>query len=143
MSVTLIILAIAFIAFVLYIAISYKNMQNMAVTPNSSKIKVLNSKNFKPQIRSGVTLVDFWAPWCGPCKMMAPVLNDLAESAGDQVTIGKVNVDHHQTLASKYKVRNIPTLVMFRGGKEVNRYVGVKSKKFLIKEIEKVIHQPF
>lgn len=137
MSITLIILAIAFIAFVIYIAISYKKVQNMADTPNSPKIKVLNNKNFKPQIRSGITLVDFWAPWCGPCKMMAPVLNDLAESTGDQITIGKVNVDHHQPLASKYKVRNIPTLVMFREGKEVARYLGVKSKKFLIKEIEK------
>ena len=137
MSVTLIILAIAFIAFVIYIAISYKKMQNMADTPNSSKIKVLNNKNFKTRIRSGITLVDFWAPWCGPCKMMAPVLNDLAESTGDQITIGKVNVDHHQPLASKYKVRNIPTLVMFREGKEVARYVGVKSKKFLIREIQK------
>jgi len=137
MSIAFIILGVAFVGFVVYIVVNYKKMQNMADTPNSSKIKVLNNKNFKPQIRSGITMVDFWAPWCGPCKMMAPVLNDLAESVNQQVTIGKVNVDHHQPLASKYKVRNIPTLVMFREGKEVKRYVGVKSKKFLIKEIEK------
>ena len=137
MSIAFIILGVAFVGFVVYIVVNYKKMQNMADTPNSSKIKVLNNKNFKPQIRSGITMVDFWAPWCGPCKMMAPVLNDLAESVNQQVTIGKVNVDHHQPLASKYKVRNITTLVMFREGKEVKRYVGVKSKKFLIKEIEK------
>jgi thioredoxin 1 len=69
--------------------------------------------------------------------MMAPVLNDLAESIGEDATVGKVNVDHHQPLASKYKIRNIPTLVMYKEGKEVNRYVGVKTKKFLMKEIEK------
>jgi thioredoxin 1 len=136
MSTTFIILGVL-AAFVIYVAISYKKSQNMPDTPNSPKIKVLNNKNFKIQIRSGITLVDFWAPWCGPCKMMAPVLNDLAESISEDASIGKVNVDHHQPLASKYKIRNIPTLVMYKEGKEVNRYVGVKTKKFLMKEIEK------
>ena len=136
MTTTLIIIGIL-AAFVGYIAFSYKKVQNMPDTPNSPKIKVLNNKNFKPIIRSGITLVDFWAPWCGPCKMMAPILNDVAESADADVTVAKVNVDHNQPLANKYKVRNIPTLVMFKDGKEINRYVGVKNKKFLLKEIEK------
>jgi thioredoxin 1 len=136
MTTTLIILGVL-AAFVVYIIISYKRSQNMPDTPNSPKIKMLNNKNFKLQIKSGITLVDFWAPWCGPCKMMAPVLNDLAESIGEGATVGKVNVDHHQPLANKYKIRNIPTLVMYKDGKELNRYVGVKTKKFLIKEIER------
>jgi thioredoxin 1 len=136
MTTTFIILGVLAV-FVVYIIISYKRSQNIPNTPNSPKIKVLNNKNFKLQIKSGITLVDFWAPWCGPCKMMAPVLNDLAESIGEDATVGKVNVDHHQPLASKYKIRNIPTLVMYKEGKEVNRYVGVKTKKFLMKEIEK------
>lgn len=136
MTTTLIILGVL-AAFVIYIVISYKKSQNMPDTPSSPKIKMLSNKNFKPQIRSGITLVDFWAPWCGPCKMMSPILNEVAESAGDDVIVGKVNVDNQQPLAGKYKVRNIPTLIMFRDGKEVNRYVGVKSKKFLLKEIEK------
>lgn len=130
-------IAVALIGFVIYIAISYKKVQNMGDTPNSPKIKVLNNKNFKPHIRSGITLVDFWAPWCGPCKMMAPVLNDLAESTDEGVTVGKLNVDHHQPLAKKHKVRNIPTLIMFKNGQEIKRYVGVKTKKFLLKEIDK------
>ncbi len=137
MSITFIVIVVVLIAFVVYIAISYKKVQNMGDTPNSPKIKVLNNKNFKPHIRSGITLVDFWAPWCGPCKMMAPILNDLAESAGEGVTVGKLNVDHHQPLAQKHKVRNIPTLIMFKNGKEIKRYVGVKTKKFLLKEIDK------
>ncbi len=137
MTTTYIIIGMVLIAFVVYIAISYKKVQNMGDTPNSPKIKVLNNKNFKPQVRSGITLVDFWAPWCGPCKVMAPILNDVAESAVEGVSVGKVNVDHHQPLANKYKIRNIPTLVMFKNGKEINRYVGVKNKNFLLKEIEK------
>lgn len=136
MTTTIIIIGLL-AAFVTFMVISYKRAQNMPDTPNSPKIKVLNNKNFKPLIRSGITLVDFWAPWCGPCKMMAPILNEVAESAGDGVAVGKVNVDHNQPLSNKYKVRNIPTLVMFKDGKEINRYVGVKNKKFLLKEIEK------
>lgn len=136
MIVTLIIVGVL-VVFIVYVAISYKKAQNMPDTPNSPKIKVLNIKNFKSQIRSGITLVDFWAPWCGPCKMMAPILNDLAESAGENVKIGKVNVDHNQPLAGKYKVRNIPTMVLYKQGKEINRFVGVKNKKFLLKEIER------
>jgi len=134
--VTYIILGVL-VAFVAYVVVSYKKVQNMPDTPSSPKIRILDNKNFKGQIRGGITLVDFWAPWCGPCRMMAPVLNELAESAGANVSIGKVNVDHNQPLANKYKVRSIPTLVMFKDGKEVNRYVGVKSKKFLISEIDK------
>jgi len=137
MSITLIIIGLALLAFIIYVAISYKKMKNMPDTPNSQNIKVLHNKNFKAQIKSGITLVDFWAPWCGPCKMMTPILNQLAENKNHKATIAKVNVDHQQPLAAKYKVRNIPTIVMFKEGKEINRYVGIKNEKFLLKEIEK------
>ena len=82
-----------------------------------------------------MVLVDFWAPWCSPCKLIAPVLNEIAEEQQGKIRIGKVNVDNQQALAAKYKVRNIPTLVLFKNGKEVKRFVGVKPKKALMAEV--------
>ncbi len=137
MATTLYIVGGIVVIFIFYMVYAYKKMKDIPNVANSKKIKVLNNKNFKPVIRSGVVLVDFWAPWCGPCKMVSPVLNEIAEET-DKVTIAKVNVDLQQPLAGKYKVRNIPTLIMFNKGKEVKRFVGAKSKKFLMKEINAV-----
>lgn len=80
-------------------------------------------------------MVDFWASWCVPCKAMAPVLNELAEELDEKVKICKLNVDENQQLAVKYAVRSIPTLILFRNGKEIDRFVGVKSKSFLTGKI--------
>lgn len=139
MSTTAIVVLVFLAFFILYIAYNYKKMKNMPDVPESANIKTLNNKNFKSQIKSGIVLVDFWAPWCGPCKMMTPVLNDVAETESGKVTIGKVNVDNQQQLAQKFKIKNIPTLVLFNNGKEVNRYMGVKTKKFLVKEVDRVL----
>ena len=138
MTTVLLIIGGIMVFFFLLIFFNRLKMKSLPNTPESLKIKTLSNKNFKPVIRSGTVLVDFWAPWCGPCKMMAPVLNDIAETAANEVTIGKVNVDNQQQLAQKYKVRNIPTLVLFSNGREVKRFMGVKSKKFLLKEIANI-----
>ncbi len=137
MSTTVIIFLVAIGSFIGMIMFNYFRMKKMPETVNSQRIVTLNNKNFKAATKSGLTLVDFWAPWCGPCKMMAPVLNEVAEHVGEEASIGKLNVDHNQPIAQKYKVRSIPTLILFRNGLEVNRYVGVKSKKFLLAEIQK------
>ena len=89
----------------------------------------LNSSNFEETIKSGVTLVDFWAPWCGPCRMIAPVIEELAEAFEGKANIGKVNTDEEQDLAIKFGIRSIPTLLIFKDGEVVEQMVGASSKQ--------------
>lgn len=139
MSTTLIIV-LAFVAVLIgFFIYSYYQMKNAKPVESSKSIKVLGNKNFKPVIkRKGIVLVDFWAPWCGPCKVIAPVLNEIADTE-ENVIVAKVNVDNQQPLAKKFKVRNIPTLILFKDGTEYHRFVGVKSKKAIMKEVNAAV----
>lgn len=101
-------------------------------------VLTLTDQNFKQKTKGKVVLVDFWASWCAPCRMMAPVLNDVASELSNNSHVGKVDIQQYQNLATEFKIRNIPTMVLFKDGKEVNRFVGIKSKEFLLKEISKV-----
>lgn len=124
---------------VIYGYYNMKRMKSLPNTPSHENIRILTNKNFKNQVKNGLVMVDFWAAWCGPCKMIAPVLNEIAETESDKFTIAKVNVDQQQQLAQKYKIRNIPTMILFYNGKEVKRFAGVKTKKFLLKEANDVL----
>ena len=88
----------------------------------------LTASDFDQTIASGTALVDFWAGWCGPCKMLAPVIEELAGEYSGKVTVGKVDVDAEGTLAMRYNVMSIPTVILFRDGSEVRRFVGVQPK---------------
>jgi thioredoxin 1 len=101
----------------------------------------LNASNFPGQVLQSPTpvVVDFWAEWCGPCKMIAPVLDELAGEYDQRVRIGKVNVDEDQKLAVDYNIQSIPTLLLFKGGQVVGQIVGMKSKRDLKAEIDKLI----
>ncbi|MEI6887977.1 MAG: thioredoxin [Bacteroidota bacterium] len=112
-------------------------MKSLKDVKESDKIKVLTDQNFQNKIKTGLVLVDFWAAWCMPCKMMIPVLNEVAEEAGDKVTIAKVNVDEQKATAAKFGIRSIPTMILFQNGKEVKRIVGVKTKDYLLKEFDR------
>ncbi|MGZ4108021.1 MAG: thioredoxin [Tumebacillaceae bacterium] len=87
--------------------------------------------NFAELTRKGTVLVDFWATWCGPCRMLLPVLEDLDREFGAQLSIVKVNVDDHGQLANQYEVMSIPTMVLFKNGKVVEKTVGYQSKQAL------------
>ncbi|WP_281884660.1 thioredoxin [Paenibacillus sp. YYML68] len=89
---------------------------------------IVNVKDseFKQTVGQGVVLVDFWAPWCGPCKMIAPVLEELSGKLGDSVTIAKVNVDDNPETAGAYGVMSIPTLKLFKDGVDVGTQVGFR-----------------
>lgn len=95
---------------------------------------VLNESNFESEVSSGVTLVDFWAEWCGPCQMMLPILEDFSNDMDGKMKVGKVNVDENPALAQQFRVMSIPTLVVIKDGKPVEMMVGVKQKDEL-KEI--------
>ena len=103
-------------------------------------IVTLTADNFgKEVLQSGPpVLVDFWAEWCGPCKMIAPVLDELADEYNGKVRIGKVNIDEHQSLASEYGVRAIPTLLLFKGGQVQEQIVGARSKRDLKASFDKI-----
>lgn len=128
----------ALVVFFGLIIFNYYRMKNAKPVKTSKKIRVLANKNFKTVTKKGVVLVDFWAPWCAPCKIIAPVLNDIAESQ-DDFTVAKVNVDHNQQLAKKYKVQNIPTMIILKNGSVAGRIVGVKTKRAILKEVQAVL----
>ena len=84
-------------------------------------------------------LVDFWAPWCRPCQMLTPVLNELAEEYGDKLTIAKVDIDQYPAIASKYSVMTIPNMFIFKDGKPVSNIVGFKPKSQLKQSLDEVL----
>ncbi|MFC3749952.1 thioredoxin [Paenibacillus sp. GCM10012306] len=91
----------------------------------------LTKQSFQNEIQSGVTLVDFWASWCGPCKIQLPIVDELAGEMKGQATLATVNVDNEPELASQFGVRSIPTLLLFKDGQLVDTMVGVNPKNVL------------
>ena len=102
----------------------------------------LTESNFKDEVLNaeGVVLVDFWAPWCGPCRMVGPILEGIAREKGDQVKIVKVNIDENPRLGSNYHVMSIPTMIIFKNGKLVEQFVGALPKPALESKLAKWIN---
>ena len=93
-----------------------------------SKAVELTTQSFDQAVSSGVTLVDFWAEWCGPCRMLAPVVDEIAGEYAGRASVAKVNIDNEGDLAARYRVNSIPTLLVIKDGQEKGRLVGVQPK---------------
>lgn len=103
-----------------------------------SDVKHLTSANFEEATSKGVVLVDFWATWCGPCRMLGPVLDQVAAEMGDDAVIAKINIDEEQDLAVKFGVRSIPAIFILKDGEVVESFVGVKDKGTLVNALKSV-----
>lgn len=136
MNTTLIVVGLLALAFILFNIVARKQMKKIPSVADHEKIVTLTEQNFQAQTKNKLVLVDFWASWCAPCRMMAPVLNDAVAELNGNVRIGKVNIEDFQSLAQKFKIRNIPTMVLLKNGVEVNRFSGVKNKDYILKFIQ-------
>lgn len=99
----------------------------------------ITKDNFNATVSQGVSLLDFWAPWCGPCKMQLPIVEELSEELKGKATIAKVNVDEEPELASQFGVMSIPTLILFKDGQPVDKLVGLQSKAALQSKIQNLV----
>ena len=98
----------------------------------------ITSKNFEEVVNNATkpVLIDFWASWCGPCRMMGPVIEEIAQDLGEEAVVGKINIDIENGLASKHNVMTIPTLAVFKNGQETKRFIGVTDKNKIIAEMK-------
>ncbi|HUI29993.1 MAG TPA: thioredoxin [Candidatus Acidoferrales bacterium] len=106
-----------------------------------SNIIEASTASFKTEVLDSTTpvLVDFWAPWCGPCRMVAPLVEEIAKEYGDKLKVFKVNTDENMDIAIKYNIVSIPTLGFFRGGEMVDRIIGAVPKKVIVEKISKTL----
>ncbi len=101
-----------------------------------AEVKTLTDATFDGEIASGSVIVDFWAPWCGPCRMVGPVIDEIAQEHGDKVNVGKVNVDENPAIAQKFGIMSIPTIILFKDGEPAKKVIGARSKADFLKEFE-------
>ena len=117
----------------------YKMLKNLEDVPENENIIKLTDENFEKTTEIGISLIDFWAPWCAPCKILAPTINELANEFGERINISKMTVDEHRITSTNMKIRSIPTVIIIQNGTIVGHFVGVKPKYVYAKAIKELI----
>lgn len=127
-------------AFILTIILSlFMAIDNMVYADKGGKVKEVTEKSFEKNISKGVVIVDFWATWCRPCLMQAPIFEEAAKEMKGKVSFLKIDVDKAKNIAAKYRISSIPTLIVFKDGKEVTRTMGTQQKENIIAVLNKVL----
>jgi thioredoxin 1 len=113
--------------------------QKSVKTQNSKEnVLILTDQNFAKTIKSGIVMVDFWATWCGPCRIFAPRLEEIALEMGKKVVAGKLDTDRNQLTSIKYNIKYLPTIILFKNGTEVKRFVGLQEKETIVNAINEL-----
>lgn len=145
MSIGLLIVVGLIVVFSAYLGFSIakyrKVLTNVDKQEQSQYLVHLTDKNFSQAISRGITIVDFWAAWCKPCVFLAPIINELADNYGQQVKVAKMDVEANKRMPDKLGIRSIPTVIIFRDGKEVQRFIGVKPYNVYKKALERLLNQ--
>jgi len=126
------IIAGGLIGFVMYSFLKAKKSMNK---PASENVKILTDETFNKTVKSGVSLVDFWAEWCGPCKVQGPIVDDVADELIEKANICKLDIDKNPKTAQQLGIQSIPTMLLFKDGKIIQKFVGVKPKGVLLKAV--------
>jgi len=139
MKIALIIVGIIVLYFIVTAIIFSRKLKNVKPGLPHESIIILTDTNFSEVVNNGVSLVDFWADWCMPCKMQGPIIDEVAKEIGTKAQICKLDVQVNQSAAQNNNVKNIPTMILFKNGVEIQRFVGIKSKQALVKAIENIL----
>jgi thioredoxin 1 len=111
-----------------------------SVSPQNSRdnVLILTDQNFAKTLKNGIVLVDFYATWCGPCKIFAPRLEEIALEMGKKVVAGKLDTDRNLVTSTKYNIKYLPTIILFKNGTEVKRFVGLQEKETIVNAINEL-----
>jgi len=117
----------------------YRLLKNLADVPENENVIKLTDDTFEKTTEIGISLIDFWAPWCAPCKILVPTINELADEFGEKVNICKMNVDDNRKTSTALKIRSIPTVIIMQNGTIVGHFVGVKPKYVYAKALKELV----